>query len=596
MNRFTLCLAVVGLLLATRPGLAQQAGQRQAGADAEATPTATTMLRSANDVLAIVDSVMGLTGAQDQRQIPVIKDYLDIFLIGIDKTKPMRMDLITEANNPLRYRPSFPVNNIQQFTQNNLAGLGINNRRVAGALWSLNGAFVGFMRYHQRYASFAERPFANQDLPANLPDPTLELHPLLGKQYDAGALLRNEAPGVQFRHMVFTNQVRPELMKSLQPLENESEEDFALRKLLYEHRLEELQRYYAEASYAELGGRVLRDQPIGRFDGSVTPIPNTSLEQSIQQLGNEPSYFAAIPQSQDPILTARVNFPLDDMRRENMQELWDLLRSTRKKHIDAETEPTPEQREARKKVVDLIFDLLSANTRSGLVDAFAEAHPNPSGKHTAVGGFRSVDGTAAVEILKATAEAHPERKIEFGVDKAGNVEIHTYEISEERRPSYEKFFGSATVFIGTSKEAVWLAAGENALDELKAAIEQAGEQGGDSPPPTQFVNVYAKLLPWLELQSQQPEPAGPANPKIDKYRDMALDAFRQGNDELVLQVARAGNDIQGFFEVRAGILRFIGKAMADFSRENLEDEQAAPQAGAGAANPPVRREAARLSR
>ena len=584
MNRLILPLATLASLLIGQPALAQPAPRnqpaRQAGPDGPA-PEITLMVQSADTVIRAVEFVMGLTGQVDQKQIPVVKDYLDIFLIGLDTRRPMRMDVITEPNTPLRYRPSFPVQNISQFTNNNLEGLGIRNRRIAGTVWSLSGAFEGFMRYHHGYGSFAERPFYEKDLPRDIPDPTAGLQPLLSQQYDFGVLLQNREQGVEFRHEMFNAQLRPELLQNLKPLENESEDEFAVRKLLYENRLDELERYYAEASYGEVGGRLLQDRGMGRVDLHIAPIPGTALDASIKGLGQKPSYFAGVPRAENTILSARVNFPLDPLRSENTLELFELLRSIEKKNIEAETEPAAEQKQARQRVVDLVFDLLAANAKDGLLDAFAEAHPNASGKNTAVGGFRTVDGTAIVGILEAMKEARPERPIEIGVDQAGDVRIHSFQISEERRRSFNDFFGSDTVYVGSSQDAVWLAAGENAIEELKAAIERAGQPAGNAAP-AQFVTVYAKLLPWLELQSQQPEADDPGHPQVSKYRDIALQALRQGNDGVITLVAeRDGNDLRGQAEAHTGILRFIGSAVAQFSRENLEDPEpaGAPQAG-----------------
>ena len=584
MNRSLFPLAMFAALLAAHSAAAQPPANNPPPPQANQagrSPEVTMMVRSADAVISAVEFVMGLTGQDDQKQIPVVKDYLDIFLIGLDPRKPMRMDVITEANTPLRFRPSFPVQNIREFTNNNLEGLGIRNRRIAGAVWSLSGAFEGFMRYQNGYASFAEKPYFEQDLPRDLPNPVDGIAPLLNQQHDFGALLQNQNEGVEYRHELFNAQLRPELLQNLKPLENESEDEFAIRKLLYENRLDELERYYAEASYGEIGGRLLQDRGMGRTDLHIVPIPGTPLDASIKGLGQTPSYFAGIPRAESTILSARVNFPLDPLRSKNTLEAFELLRSIEKKNIEAEAESTAEQKQSRQRVVDLVFELLAANAKEGLLDAFVEAHPNASGKNTAIGGFRAVDGTAVVGILEALKEARPERQIDIGIDQAGDVRVHSFQISEERRPSFNDFFGSEIVYVGSSKDAVWLAAGDNAVEELKTAIQRAG-QPDDNAPPAQFVTVYAKLLPWLELQSQQPEAEDPGHPQVSKYRDIALQALRQGNDGvLTLAMERDGNDLRGQAEAHTGILRFVGKALAQFSRENLEDPEPAgvPQAG-----------------
>ena len=51
---------------------------------------------------------------------------------------------------------------------------------------------------------------------------------------------------------------------------------------------------------------------------------------------------------------------------------------------------------------------------------------------------------------------------------------------------------------------------------------------------------------------------------------MALKAFAQGKDTLQLQLRRDGKRVMGRTTLGTGILRFLGKKMAEFSKENFE--------------------------
>ena len=50
-----------------------------------------------------------------------------------------------------------------------------------------------------------------------------------------------------------------------------------------------------------------------------------------------------------------------------------------------------------------------------------------------------------------------------------------------------------------------------------------------------------------------------------------MDAFLIGDDSLTLNLKRVGDHLEGLMIGQPGILRFIGKMMADFSKENFED-------------------------
>ncbi len=78
------------------------------------------------------------------------------------------------------------------------------------------------------------------------------------------------------------------------------------------------------------------------------------------------------------------------------------------------------------------------------------------------------------------------------------------------------------------------------------------------------------MLPWLRLRQQQA--AGKADSGNVELRKLALEAFSAGDDRVSMQLARDGNDVAGRMEVATGILRLAGKLVAQFSKENLEDE------------------------
>ena len=73
-----------------------------------------------------------LTDPIEQKQWKVLKDYLDVFLIGVDANLPTRVDVIFDqkAN---RMVWSIPVSNFPKFRKDNLAAILTPRIRERGA-------------------------------------------------------------------------------------------------------------------------------------------------------------------------------------------------------------------------------------------------------------------------------------------------------------------------------------------------------------------------------------------------------------------------------------------------------------------------------
>ncbi len=509
-----------------------------------------------------MEYVYSLTTPTEQKQWPVTRDYLDIFLFGIDRTLPGRMDILLDSKVE-RYRPSFPIENLRTFRKDNLETLGIENRRVAGTLYRLSEAFEGYMRYKDGYATIGER---RDDVPFDMPNPIEAAGPLLKLGYDFVAVGTNGPEGQADRQTAFEEDAR-ELLSALQRTEEETPDQFAMRKLLYEHQLDEFQRIYVQGKQLQLAATIDREKSIGLIDALLYPLADTDLQKSLEDFEQKPAYFANVPRTEENrIASGRATIPLDSMRQENLLELSQLMRTTQKEKAGEEEGFTDEERKARVEMTDLFFDLLDANVKNGLFDGFLEGHSNGEEGNTVIGGVWAVDGTAMVPILKLFPAARQGQEVEIDADKEGDVQIHKVTVSAERYPEFRDFVGGQTLYVGTSEHTIWFAAGPGALEELKKVIQEVAKPNtGKADDP--FLIADMKLLPWTRLWDQMQ--AGQGNAKL---RKMALEAFAVGEDHLDLKLDRVDDHIDGRMNLAPGVLRLIGKYMADFSRENFDED------------------------
>ena len=431
----------------------------------------------------------------------------------------------------------------------------------------MSGTFTGYMRHIHDYGIFAE---LKTEVPADIADPQINISSLLKRNYDIALEGRNKLADEksQATRSGTFEQTRKATLARLKKLKGETPIDLELRKMLLDQELDEFGRLYVESKHTIFGWKMDTDaKPVqGRLDFLMTPLPETSLDKSMRQIGREPSRFANVERSENSILSARMNLPLDEMRQTNLLELSALLLKRTGQNIDANKKATVTQKSARKSIVDGLSAMINGTTRKGLADGFIEAHSNDSNHNTLVAGFHFADGEAIVELLKKVPEARDGQQVEIDFDKEGSVRIHKLLLSADRRVQFNQFFGSTELYIGSEKEVVWVAAGENALSELKETIKKVAAPNG-AEPNAPFADLFMHMAPWMQLRQQAAGRMG--DPKL---RKLAVDAFLPEDDTMTFRMERVEeNQARGVITCQTGLLRLAGKILADFSKVNLDD-------------------------
>ncbi len=524
------------------------------------------MLGGATQLIQDMQSVMSLTSQKQQEQTKNIKNYLDMIFKGMSFDRLMRMDLIF-GDGPVRYRPAFPLEDEKILWTKNLIPNGIQKkRRVAGALCSTQGAFVGFLRIRDQYAIFAEK---REDLPVKAPPPDEELAHLAKLTHHAAMELINDPDGTEARRKSYNNKekgLRKELAKQIKKLNSETQETYDLRKLAFDQQLDELELLYVEAEYSRTLAYFDQATKTMSMDFELKPIPATVLAKSIQNLNQAPQSFANVPKAPKSNMSLRVRFPLDQMRQRHLTEMLELLRNISHKKADKNQTRTAEQKAAAEEVIDLSFALLLNNVKGGMADGFFESHPNPAGTHTAISGFQAVDGNAPLAILNLLEKCREGQKVTLNLAEENGVKIHSFLMSEKQFPGFREFFGSDTVYVGTSPETIWMGAGPKAVEELQAAIREVAKPNtGKAEDP--FFTISGRLTPWLELQQKSYPDSG--NKTFQDICQMLIEAGKPGDDRFSAWMNRKANDMVGKWSAEPGWARFLGIYLADFSKKNL---------------------------
>lgn len=588
-----LWLAVVFLMGAAHPGVTQS------GNPAQLRPTRiVTGIRSPAQLLEELQWLIGEVAGEQKTWNDKLVPAFEVFLIGVDSQRPLGVDFVFDRTNGSRSQWQIPLENLNDFRTENLEPIDIQSRRAGNdrTLYQLTSTtldYKGWMRIVDNYASISE---VKEDVPPDMPSPRKALDALLNPQgYSAGLFARNNADGLSDRREAFAK-IRENMLASVTRRPTETREAFELRQAVVRHQALRLERLFVEAETLSAGWITDKNLRESRGELTLTALAGTELAGVLHLLGANPSYFAAVPSTDNAIVTGRLNFPVDDRLQLQVDEFFRLANPVWKQRIDGDKSLTAAQKTARKQVVDLLFEMIQEGGTLRVLEACIEITPTPNGLHQLLCGIRTADGTKAIEILKLIPQAVEGFALETNVDVADDVSFHRLKFTEQVPESLKTFYGeSGDAYIATYKEAVWIAGGPDALPRLKETI--ALVRSTPAEPTGEVLIGKAKLgtilthLDHLAVETgfdldqflgRDPAAATDANDKNKRggalltgfdWRGIALPALRKSEeDRLTVEVRQQQGALSAKTHVQVGILQAAGKVIAKVAADKLGEE------------------------
>jgi len=441
--------------------------------------------------------------------------------------------------------------------------------------------FEAFLRYEPGQVHLSKQ----------LEDVRLARGPLpieLVKDRDLAILIDGLAQAPEKRKAAF-EKAKTELIGAITKGEAESEAAFAARKALTEHQIAEIERFFVESSKILIGWTVSDVKKEATLAIDLEGISGTALEKSVEQLGQSPDEFAGVSKI-DAVFSLSLNFPLDELRRAFVTEISGLERRLLKKEITESEKRSPEEKAVDSDLVDLFFDLVEGTTKLGVANGFVRSWRNADGSLSTVAGGRIPAGAKAQfeKILDNVASRNASNKLEKQIETEGEIEISRLTVPRLHTEFPELVAKDGAVYVGTHEQTVWLASGEKALERLKKAIQDAKAAG---PKAGADLEVSVNLGPYIEVlnnyRNRNPLTTSVASKTDDgkkktkkveglisqaELRKLALEAFKDGKDVVTLSIHREEKQVKVNLKFEEGCIRFAGKVLSKFVKENLEDE------------------------
>lgn len=454
------------------------------------------------------------------------------------------------------------------------------------------GLADGFMRYESGYVHIGKL----------LPDVRLAKGGLpaeLAEGHDLAALIDGQAQSQEERKTAF-DKAKQELIGGIAKGEQEDEAVFEVRKVVTEHLIAEVERFFVESSRIHLGWNVSAAQKHARSELDIEGLPGTALEESVELLGKTPDEFASVSKL-DTVFSLSGNFPIDPLRKAFLTNVVKLERALLKKQIAESTKHSDEQKKSEDELVELMFDVIDGFKDLGVINGFLRSWSNGDGTLTTVAGGRVPENSREKfeKMLEKLATRKATNKVENKVETESEVEIHKLSVPDVQT-DFPEFLGKdGEVYVGTADKTLWLASGTGSLERLKKAIQES-KVAVEKPGPE--VELIVKLGPFVELRenyhvrnpavaavpaNEPKKPSGAKPPqkgdkaaakKVEGFisgaelRKIALETFKEGKDTMTFSLQRDNKTVKLNVQFDEGLIRFVGKLASKVVKENLEDD------------------------
>lgn len=441
------------------------------------------------DNVAYYGEVAGIADWSNQ-----IRMMFDIFLTGVDRTKPWGVAVHTDGNAfyPLGF---VPVSDANTFLEALKQHLGPQQIVDGGVIQISVGPVTLFLKPHGNWIYVGR----TAEGLAHLRDDPLSLLGGLNNQYDVAVrTYPNNIPAL-YRQMAL-GWINMGIQGEMPQLGDTEGEEVALQHKLVASSRKQFETLLNETETITFGIEVDQDASNTVIDFAMTALPGTPTAERMAAVRQAVSEFSGflLPKS---AVNVHFNFPLAE---DDVVQTIAMLKSLKIRVLDElarDTELTDESaREEAKAVLASLFDVAVQTIAQGRMEGGGGIVTADSESLTfAVGGFleRGADLENSVKQLVELAEREQEvYDVHWKADLHRDIVIHTLHVNLTDE-SWQDVLGSDfEVVLGIGEQSGYLAVGENGTGLLKQVIDHSHNEWEQPQLPSQ---IKISLLPLLKF-------------------------------------------------------------------------------------------------
>lgn len=364
------------------------------------------------------------------------------------------------------------------------------------------------------------------------------------------------------------------MQAGLEQMPGESDAQFAIRKKMAETSIQQITQLANELDTFTLGLGVDHQTDSLRLEYAIVAKPGTELAKQISATTDGKTRFGGFF-AKDAALGMIGLGGTSEVQATQVQSLIAGLRSNVEQEIDRQEMSEADKKKAKELLGELL-DVFQPFFKATKTDAGMMVKADSQGVALAA-GIMPVDGPKLAAFLKKLADQLAKdapdvaKHVKLDADQRDGVHFHTFSLPIDQlglegteRENFEKLFGkSLDVVVGTGQEAVYLAAGRNALDLLKAAMDQSKQLAGQTVPPMQMFLAGAPIARLVQTFADEEEARQIAG------RALKILEAAGGKDRLLMTATVIANGMKVRIEAQPGLVSLL--QLADIPKAPFEE-------------------------
>lgn len=537
-----LSIALV-LVAAASTSRAQQPGTQVVGAVA---------LAGYQPVMDDANYAGALAGVQDASQI--LEGMLGIVtggqgLKGVDQTRPWGVILNTDGVK-ITGALCVPVNDFQALVSvGQRAGLMPEEQPNGVRRLSAQGRSF-FVKGQGDWAYFAQDP-SHLDTPPQ--DPAATFAPLL-EGYDIALSLDVQKAPPLFRKMLIGN-VTLGMEQALQREPQETQAEFEQRRAAAQSQVDGLQQLLEDLQTLQAGLAVNQGDPGLTLDATLKAVPGSALARQVPQ--ETGSRFGAFLKP-DPAITVGSAYRVSPEALERTVQAFEAqsnrLRLAVAESVDQEESlPNAETRDTIKAIFEDLLAAAGAMIRSGEFDMVASAQVEPAGLSVLAALATPEPGRVDAALKKAAALTENDPRlpqVAWAAETFADVDVHTLSVEVSDRHWRQVLGPLLEVAVGIGQDAVYLAVGPSAVQDLAAALNSPS-----GPTPIDPLQLSLSVGRLMQLAAETSEAA---NQDSAVPRMMAQLLEGGADDKITWNLSSVTNGVHYRLSVGEGVLKAAG--------------------------------------
>lgn len=543
IGKFLACLSILTLSL----GLAQQAPAQDA-----AKPVLVVSLSSLNEMLGDVAAMTKLADQENIGQIAV--GMAGLYTVGLDKTRPSGLVVSLDGVEP-KAIAFVPVTDLPKL-------LNVHKQTIGTPKDVGNGVLeIGsdrpqpiYVKEQNGWAFIGQSSTQLQNLPK---DPSLLLGGL-DKQYDIAVQVNLGNLPAELRDLA-VSQLKAGYEASLAAqAQNLDPNERKQAEMVGNALVKNMVMYIEETDQLTIGLALDAKTKKTALEFGITAKAGSQLAKTMAGIGKVPSslHGFVLPESAASFIGATPIAPQDI---EQTKEILRSVQSQAMKAIDNDAGlPNAEARDAVKDLVGTIMKVLEATVESGKTDAAGSVKLGKKSL-TLVGGLGVVGGDkieAALKKVVAVAKANaggdvPEVKFNYATHGSVNLHKVLIPLAAADQPVRDLFGANLEVILGTAKDGLYLALGNDGESTLKSSLDSSAQQKAKPAPASELQVAVSPIAKFASSLDSDPQLALVAAAS-EKYA---------GKDHVTLNARSVERGLTYRLEVEEGVIQFIGEVV-----------------------------------